>query len=180
MIDTSAKNFNYNLNLNIKIIRIRYQYQYQYCRTHNSISISIPIPKTIKFKLNPKTIPRYLDILRSQDNTQKIRASIAQLWLRTERLQIFSRQLSSRRAEKCIISSTTSVFGIRKYQQTKKKDAMQEADCKNNNVTHKCFFLLFEDVKKKVFIKSVFEAWTGHSQSEAWPYHDVFLHENLQ
>ena len=27
------------------------------------------------------TIPRYLDILRSQANTQKIRASIAQLWL---------------------------------------------------------------------------------------------------
>ena len=79
MIDTSAKNFNFNLNLNIKIIRIRYQYQYQYCRTHNSISISIPIPKTIKFKLNLKTIPRYLDILQSQDNTQKIRASIAQL-----------------------------------------------------------------------------------------------------
>ena len=80
MIDTSAKNFNFNLNLNIKIIRIRYQYQYQYCRIHNSISISIPIPKTIKFKLNLKTIPRYLDILQSQDNTQKIRASIAQLW----------------------------------------------------------------------------------------------------
>ena len=34
----------------------------------------------IKFKLNLKTIPRYLDILRSQANTQKIRASIAQLW----------------------------------------------------------------------------------------------------
>ena len=33
----------------------------------------------IKFKLNLKTIPRYLDILRSQANTQKIRASIAQL-----------------------------------------------------------------------------------------------------
>ena len=81
MIDTSAKNFNFNLNINIKIIRIRYQYQYQYCRTHNSISISIPIPKTIKFKLNLKTIPRYLDILRSQANTQKIRASIAQLCL---------------------------------------------------------------------------------------------------
>ena len=80
MIDTSAKNFNFNLNLNIKIIRIRYQYQYQYCRTHNSISISIPIPKTIKFKLNLKTIPRYLDILQSQANTQKIQASIAQLW----------------------------------------------------------------------------------------------------
>ena len=80
MIDTSAKNFNFNLNLNIKIIRTRYQYQYQYCRAHNSISIPIPIPKTIKFKLNLKTIPRYLDILQSQDNTQKIRASIAQLW----------------------------------------------------------------------------------------------------
>ena len=77
MIDTSAKNFNFNLN--IKIIRTRYQYQYQYCRTHNSTSISIPIPKTIKFKLNLKTIPRYLDILRSQANTQKTRASIAQL-----------------------------------------------------------------------------------------------------
>ena len=46
----------------------------------------------------------------------------------------------------------------------KKKDAMQEPDCKNNIVTHKCFFIWFEDVKKKVFIKSVFEAWTGHSQ----------------
>ena len=80
MIDTSAKNFNINLNLNIKNIRTRYQYQYQYCRIQNSISISIPIPKMIKFKLNLKTIPRYLDILRSQANTQKIRASIAQLW----------------------------------------------------------------------------------------------------
>ena len=60
----------------------RYQYQYQYCRIQNSISISIPIPKMIKFKLNLKTIPRYLDILRSQANTQKIRASIAQLWIR--------------------------------------------------------------------------------------------------
>ena len=62
MIDTSAKNFNFNLSLNIKIIRTRYQYQYQYCRIQNSISISIPIPKMIKFKLNLKTIPRYLDI----------------------------------------------------------------------------------------------------------------------
>ena len=59
------------------------------------------------------------------------------------------------------------MFGIRKYQETKKKDAMQETDCKNNIVTHKCFFIWFEDVKKKVFIKSVFEARTGHSQSEA-------------
>ena len=81
MIDTSDKNFNINLNINIKNIRTRYQYQYQYCRIQNSISISIPIPKMIKFKLNLKTIPRYLDILRSQANTQKIRASIAQLWL---------------------------------------------------------------------------------------------------
>ena len=80
MIDTSDKNFNINLNINIKNIRTRYQYQYQYCRIQNSISI--PIPKMIKFKLNLKTIPRYLDILRSQANTQKIRASIAQLWLR--------------------------------------------------------------------------------------------------
>ena len=80
MIDTSDKNFNINLNINIKNIRTRYQYQYQYCRIQNSISISIPIPKMIKFKLNLKTIPRYLDILRSQANTQKIRASIAQLW----------------------------------------------------------------------------------------------------
>ena len=79
MIDTSDKNFNINLNINIKNIRTRYQYQYQYCRIQNSISISIPIPKMIKFKLNLKTIPRYLDILRSQANTQKIRASIAQL-----------------------------------------------------------------------------------------------------
>ena len=78
MIDTGDKNF--NLNINIKNIRTRYQYQYQYCRIQNSISISIPIPKMIKFKLNLKTIPRYLDILRSQANTQKIRASIAQLW----------------------------------------------------------------------------------------------------
>ena len=100
MIDTNAKNFNFNLNLNIKIIRIRYQYQYQYCRIHNSISISIPIPKTIKFKLNLKTIPRYLDILQSQDNTQKIRASIAQLWERYRKkwpglVNIKSRYLSS-------------------------------------------------------------------------------------
>ena len=80
MIDTSDKNFNINLNINIKNIRTRYQYQYQYCRIQNSISISIPIPKMIKFKLNLKTIPRYLDILRSQANTQKIRAGIAQLW----------------------------------------------------------------------------------------------------
>ena len=79
MIDTSDKNFNINLNINIKNIRTRYQYQYQYCRIQNSISISIPIPKMMKFKLNLKTIPRYLDILRSQANTQKIRASIAQL-----------------------------------------------------------------------------------------------------
>ena len=79
MIDTGDKNFNLNLNINIKNIRTRYQYQYQYCRIQNSISISIPIPKMIKFKLNLKTIPRYLDILRSQANTQKIRASIAQL-----------------------------------------------------------------------------------------------------
>ena len=76
MIDTSDKNF--YLNLNIKNIRTRYQYQYQYCRIQNSI----PIPKMMKFKLNLKTIPRYLDILRSQANTQKIRASIAQLWYR--------------------------------------------------------------------------------------------------
>ena len=82
MIDTGDKNFNLNLNINIKNIRTRYQYQYQYCRIQNSISISIPIPKMIKFKLNLKTIPRYLDILRSQANTQKIRASIAQLWFR--------------------------------------------------------------------------------------------------
>ena len=79
MIDTGDKNFNLNININIKNIRTRYQYQYQYCRIQNSISISIPIPKMIKFKLNLKTIPRYLDILRSQANTQKIRASIAQL-----------------------------------------------------------------------------------------------------
>ena len=82
MIDTGDKNFNLNLNINIKNIRTRYQYQYQYCRIQNSISISIPIPKMIKFKLNLKTIPRYLDILRSQANTQKIRASIAQLWFK--------------------------------------------------------------------------------------------------
>ena len=81
MIDTGDKNFNLNININIKNIRTRYQYQYQYCRIQNSISISIPIPKMIKFKLNLKTIPRYLDILRYQANTQKIRASIAQLWL---------------------------------------------------------------------------------------------------
>ena len=79
MIDTSARNFDINLNINIKNIKTRYQYQYQYCRTQKSISISIPIPKIIKFKLNLKTIPRYLDILRSQANTQKIRASIAHL-----------------------------------------------------------------------------------------------------
>ena len=35
-----------------------------------------------KFKLNLKTIPKYLDILRSQANTKKIRASIAHLWRR--------------------------------------------------------------------------------------------------
>ena len=79
MIDTGDKNFNLNLNINIKNIRTRYQYQYQYCRIQNSISISIPIPKMIKFKLNLKTIPRYLDILRSQANTQKNQASIAHL-----------------------------------------------------------------------------------------------------
>ena len=88
MIDTSDKNFNINLNINIKNIRTRYQYQYQYCRIQNSISISIPIPKMIKFKLNLKTIPRYLDILRSQPNTQKIRASIAQLWSRPWQLKM--------------------------------------------------------------------------------------------
>ena len=80
MIDTSARNFDINLNINIKNIKTRYQYQYQYCRTQDSITISIKIPKIVKFKLNLKTIPRYLDILRSQANTQKIRASIAQLW----------------------------------------------------------------------------------------------------
>ena len=80
MIDTSARNFDINLNINIKNIKTRYQYQYQYCITQNSITISIKIPKIVKFKLNLKAIPRYLDILRSQANTQKIRASIAQLW----------------------------------------------------------------------------------------------------
>ena len=79
MIDTSARNFDINLNINIKNIKTRYQYQYQYCITQNSITISIKIPKIVKFKLNLKTIPRYLDILRSQANTQKIRASIAHL-----------------------------------------------------------------------------------------------------
>ena len=93
MIDTSDKNFNINLNINIKNIRTRYQYQYQYCRIQNSISISIPIPKMIKFKLNLKTIPRYLDILRSQANTQKIRASIAQLWSK----QFVSQQFNNQR-----------------------------------------------------------------------------------
>ena len=79
MIDTSARHF--YINLNIKNIKTRYQYQY--CRTQNSITNSIPIPKIVKFKLNLKTIPRYLDILRSQANTQKIRASIAHLWTDT-------------------------------------------------------------------------------------------------
>ena len=81
MIDNSSRNFDINLNINITNIKTRYQSQYQYCRTQISISISIPIPKIIKFKLNLKTIPRYLDILQSQDNTQKIRTSIAQLCL---------------------------------------------------------------------------------------------------
>ena len=86
MIDTSARNFDINLNINIKNIKTRYQYQYQYCRTQNSITISIKIPKIVKFKLNLKTIPRYLDILQSQDNNQKIRASIAHLWYRGLRM----------------------------------------------------------------------------------------------
>ena len=55
-----------NINTNTVGFKIQSQSQYQY-------------PKMIKFKLNLKTIPRYLDILLSQDNTQKIRASIAQL-----------------------------------------------------------------------------------------------------
>ena len=78
MKDTSPRNFDINLNINITNIKNRYQSQYQYCRTQNLISIPIPIPRIMKFKLNLKTIPRYLDILRSQANTQKIRASIAQ------------------------------------------------------------------------------------------------------
>ena len=80
MIDTSPRNFDINLNINIANIKTRYQSQYQYCKSQNVISIPIPIPKIVKFKLNLKTIPRYLDILRSQANTQKIRASIAHLW----------------------------------------------------------------------------------------------------
>ena len=44
----------------------------------------------MKFKLNLKTIPRYPDILRSQANTQKIRASIAQLWSQPQRDSIGS------------------------------------------------------------------------------------------
>ena len=79
MIDTSPRNFDINLNINIANIKTRYQSQYQYCKSQNVISIPIPIPKIVKFKLNLKTVPRYLDILRSQANTQKIRASIAHL-----------------------------------------------------------------------------------------------------
>ena len=79
MIDTSPRNFDINLNINIANIKTRYQSQYQYCKSQNVISIPTPIPKIVKFKLNLKTIPRYLDILRSQANTQKIRASIAHL-----------------------------------------------------------------------------------------------------
>ena len=83
MIDsTSPRNFDINLNINFANIKTRYQSQYQYCKSQNVISIPIPIPKIVKFKLNLKTVPRYLDILRSQANTQKIRASIAQLWVR--------------------------------------------------------------------------------------------------
>lgn len=78
MIDTSPRNF--NINLNIINIKIRYQCQYQYQKSIKTISISIPIPQKIEFKLNLKTIPKYLDILQSQANTQKIRASIAHLW----------------------------------------------------------------------------------------------------
>ena len=77
MKDTSPRNF--DLNINITNIKKRYQSQYQYCRNQNLISIPIPIPRKIKFKPNLKTIPKYLDILRSQGNTQKIRASIAHL-----------------------------------------------------------------------------------------------------
>ena len=94
MIDTSPRNFDINLNINITNIKTRYQSQYQYCRTRKSISISIPISKIIKFKLNLKTIPRYLDILRSQANTPKIRASIAQLW--AEGSKCFFKPFSSR------------------------------------------------------------------------------------
>ena len=94
MIDTGDKNFNINRNINIKNIRIRYQYQYQYCRIQNSISISIPISKMIKFKLNLKTIPRYLDILQSQANTQKIQASIAQLWFKGFYLELVKFRIS--------------------------------------------------------------------------------------
>ena len=80
MKDTIPRNFDINLNINITNIKNRYQSQYQYCRTQNLISIPTPIPRVMKFKFNVKTIPRYLDILRSQANTQKIRASIAHLW----------------------------------------------------------------------------------------------------
>ena len=77
MKDTIPRNFDINLNINITNIKNRYQSQYQYCRTQNLISI--PIPRIMKFKLNLKTISRYLDILRSQANTQKNQASIAHL-----------------------------------------------------------------------------------------------------
>ena len=80
MKDTSPRNLDINLNINITNIKIRYQSQYQYCRNQNLISIPIPIPRIMKFKLNLKTIPRYLDILWSQADTQKIRASIAHQW----------------------------------------------------------------------------------------------------
>ena len=113
MIDTGDKNFNLNININIKNIRTRYQYQYQYCRIQNSISISIPIPKMIKFKLNLKTIPRYLDILRSQANTQKIQASIAQL---CENLLVIGKSFfGSENHGKCKTSSMQSQnFNYRK------------------------------------------------------------------
>ena len=77
------RNFDINLNINIMNIKIRYQCRYQYQKSQKSISISIPIPKIIEFKLNPKTIPKYLDILQSQANTPKIRASIADLWCKS-------------------------------------------------------------------------------------------------
>ena len=78
-INTSANNFNININSNTSEFEKGYQYQYQYLRIPNSIPIPIPIPKFSNFNINIKTIPKYLDTLRSQDNIKKDRAGIAHL-----------------------------------------------------------------------------------------------------
>ena len=72
--------FNTNINTNTSKFEKGYQYQYQYLRIPNSIPIPILISKFSKFNINIKTIPKYLDTLRSQDNIKKDRAGIAHLW----------------------------------------------------------------------------------------------------